>query len=727
MDATESDIDRIIQRLFAAQQKVVEGMPIREMTVSVTPDEIRLVTLKACNLFLKQSNLIRISRDQLPIFVVADLHGQFCDLRTIFSKCGHPYRQNYLFLGDYADRGTQGVEIITLLASLKLKYPNRIFMLRGNHEDYNTSLLYGLFDECYAKYGQYGEMVWMHFMTMFNHLPVCALIDNAILAMHGLLLENQLRNLIPRPTVIPPFGPLCDLVWADPLKQAPANCLKTSCPDWSMSPRGISFNFDCKAIVKFCDKFDIDLVIRGHQICQEMFPGGYQFTPCGRMLTIFSASNYGNMDNCGAVVKIEKDLSVRFTTFKPLLAYLRGNERIERMSVSGECALREPSNHSPTSQSVNQPAMRPHGLVFALLSFLTSFLGAVFMLFPFIPFAYFCPRIWRFVADRLVGYWLTFPASLIEFVFGSRFHVTGDLIKRDGPGILLMNHRTRLDWCFLWCALYKMDPWLLTTLKISLKSALKKIPGAGWAMQCGSFMFLDRKFESDKDWIRKLINYYSEAGSSYQLLLFAEGTDRGKRAMELSNAFADSHQLARYEYLLHPRTTGFNFLLDEMRKNNYIQYVYDVTIAYGGEHIVESELELVKSGIFPEEVHFDVKRYPIEDVPLDAEESALWLQDIWRNKESVLKRFYTKNRKFEPSGERFLWPVNTHGIGYAVAFAFWIVISLFWLYCIYSYWFVKLYVLIAIGFYSVVQLKFGGTDVLSTELQQQLHSKSKSN
>ena len=62
-----------------------------------------------------------------------------------------------------------------------------------------------------------------------------------------------------------------------------------------------------------------------------------------------------------------------------------------------------------------------------------------------------------------------------------------------------------------------MDPWLLTTLKISLKSALKKIPGAGWAMQCGGFMFLDRKFESDKDWIRKLIKYYSEAGSSYQV------------------------------------------------------------------------------------------------------------------------------------------------------------------------------------------------------------------
>ena len=113
------------------------------------------------------------------------------------------------------------------------------------------------------------------------------------------------------------------------------------------------------------------------------------------------------------------------------------------------------------------------------------------------------------------------------------------------------------------------------------------------------------------------------------------------------------------------KSESYSFLVSRkniMISDNYIQYVYDITIAYGGEHIVESEMELLKSGIFPEvfllkmtiwwmvllqEVHFDVKRYPIEDVPLDAEESALWLQDIWRNKESVLKRcqfFYFKKR-----------------------------------------------------------------------------------
>ncbi|VDM84225.1 unnamed protein product [Strongylus vulgaris] len=109
------------------------------------------------------------------------------------------------------------------------------------------------------------------------------------------------------------------------------------------------------------------------------------------------------------------------------------------------------------------------------------------------------------------------PHSLIEYVFGTSFHVTGDLILRDKPALIIMNHRTRLDWLFLWNALYKMDPLLLTTEKISLKAALKRIPGAGWAMGCGSFIFLERNFESDKCTISSAIEYYRESGNNYQV------------------------------------------------------------------------------------------------------------------------------------------------------------------------------------------------------------------
>lgn len=336
------------------------------------------------------------------------------------------------------------------------------------------------------------------------------------------------------------------------------------------------------------------------------------------------------------------------------------------------------------------------------------------MLFPFIPVAMFIPRKWRFFADRMLGYWLTFPASLIEFVFGSRFHVTGDLIKRDKPAIILMNHRTRLDWLFLWNALYKMDPWLLTTEKISLKAPLKRIPGAGWAMGCGLFIFLERSFETDKENMRKIIEYYSQSGCSFQLLLFAEGTDRGARAAALSDAFAEKNKLPKYDYVLHPRTTGFSYLVDLMEKNNYLDNIYDVTVAYE-DVIVESEMQLLKEGVFPKNVHFDVKRYEMEDLPSDMNDRVTWLNDIWKVKEARLKKFYTaasEKKGLEPSGDRYVWPVETRGLGYYVTFAFWILSSCFWIHLIVTSTIVQIYVVIAVMFYCYALRYHNGVEFL---------------
>uniref|UniRef100_A0A8R1EB39 PlsC domain-containing protein n=2 Tax=Caenorhabditis japonica TaxID=281687 RepID=A0A8R1EB39_CAEJA len=190
--------------------------------------------------------------------------------------------------------------------------------------------------------------------------------------------------------------------------------------------------------------------------------------------------------------------------------------------------------------------------------------------------------------------------SLIEWVFGVKLRVTGDLIDRNEPAILLMNHRTRLDWLFSWNALYKMDPWLLTTEKISLKAPLRKIPGGGWAMSCGSYIFLDRNFEKDKPILERIVKYFSGSEKNYQILLFAEGTDKGERATRLSNEFAEKHGLPKYEYVLHPRTTGFRYLLDLMKKENYIKNVYDLTIAYSGT-IVDTEKKLL-CGNFPDDI-----------------------------------------------------------------------------------------------------------------------------
>jgi lysocardiolipin and lysophospholipid acyltransferase len=366
------------------------------------------------------------------------------------------------------------------------------------------------------------------------------------------------------------------------------------------------------------------------------------------------------------------------------------------------------------------------GIFFASLVFFSSLLGALFILFPFIPLAFFAPRIFRFVCDRFVGYWLTFPASMLNFIFGVKFHVTGDLIEHSKPSLIIMNHRTRLDWMFFWNALYKMNPWLLTTEKISLKAGLKSIPGAGWAMGCGAYIFLNRSYELDQRILGTMIQYYKESLCSYQLLLFPEGTDRGERAARISDEFAKKNGLPKYDYVLHPRTTGFNFILNEMRKHDYIDAIYDVTVAYP-DKIVPSEIDLITKGILPKNVHFDIKKYTLSDIltneqketfhrdPIDASQ---WLLNLWKEKEARLKKFYSttpERRKLVPSGKGYAWPVETTGIGYYLAFFFWIITSALWIYFTLTIFWIKWYILFAISFYLYAQKYHGGAEFLFLE------------
>ncbi|KAJ1371658.1 hypothetical protein KIN20_033644 [Parelaphostrongylus tenuis] len=102
--------------------------------------------------------------ESLPAFVVGDLHGQLVDLRKIIERCGDPSRNTYVFLGDYVDRGTQGLELAILLFAYQIRYPDRVFLLRGNHEDVNTTSTYGFYDECMIKYGIQGEWVTCFFV-----------------------------------------------------------------------------------------------------------------------------------------------------------------------------------------------------------------------------------------------------------------------------------------------------------------------------------------------------------------------------------------------------------------------------------------------------------------------------------------------------------------------------------------------------------------------------------
>lgn len=358
------------------------------------------------------------------------------------------------------------------------------------------------------------------------------------------------------------------------------------------------------------------------------------------------------------------------------------------------------------------------GWLFGFLLFITSLLGSIFILIPFVPLTYIAPRLWRFCGDRFVGYWLTFPASLCDFVFRVRFHVSGDLIERQEPALIIMNHRTRLDWLFFWNALYKMDGWLLTTEKISLKAPLKLIPGAGWAMGCGAYMFLERHIKNDEEVMDMLIDYYSEVGGAYQLLLFPEGTDLGGRAVFLSDSYAEKNGLPKYQFVLHPRTTGFTHLLRTMREKAYVKYVYDVTVGYP-DKVVSTEWDLMRTGCFPKEVHFDVRKYEAAQLPEKDEDLRRWLTELWKQKELRLKVFYEADvgkRKFTPSGEGYVWPVETAGVGYYCAFLFWILTSVMWIYFAVCSFFVKIFIVLSCAFYIFCQKRYRGFEFFAIEM-----------
>ena len=197
------DIDDMIKKLM-------KPSPSHMMNEAIMFD----IANAARNLFLSQPMLLELSP---PVAICGDIHGQYVDLLHLFQLNGAPPTRNYLFLGDYVDRGNRSLEVIVLMLCYKLKYPQNFFMLRGNHESSSLNRIYGFYDECKRRYS---VKLWKIFSSCFNCMPVAAVVGNRILCMHGGL-SPELTNLqvvlsLPRPTEIPDEGLMCDLLWADP-------------------------------------------------------------------------------------------------------------------------------------------------------------------------------------------------------------------------------------------------------------------------------------------------------------------------------------------------------------------------------------------------------------------------------------------------------------------------------------------------------------------------------
>lgn len=257
-------------------------------------------------IFLDQPILLEL---QPPITICGDTHGQYHDVLRLFQSCKFPPHTNYLFLGDYVDRGCQSIETVCLLFAFKIRYPENFFLLRGNHECSYINRQFGFFDEC-TQY--YNTNIWKIFCDVFNCLPVAAIIEDKIFCVHGgispsLTSLDQIRTL-PRPSEVPEDGILCDLLWADPCNEI---------DDWDENDRGTSYIFGPRPLQKFLRKFKFELVCRAHQAVM----GGYDFPFDSNqsIVTVFSAPNYCyEFGNKGAVLKVDENLYCNFVVLDPV-------------------------------------------------------------------------------------------------------------------------------------------------------------------------------------------------------------------------------------------------------------------------------------------------------------------------------------------------------------------------------------------------------------------------
>ena len=177
----------------------------------------------------------------------------------LFKICGEPPHTNFLFMGDYVDRGNHSLECLCYILALKVKFRDRVTLLRGNHESIEINRIYGFYDECFKKYGN--ERIWKLFTDVFMCLPVTALVDNKIFCLHGGLSPslNKLDEIskLKRFCDVPHEGPLCDLLWSDPDETKKG---------FNPSPWAAGFLFGLDITEKFLHKNNLSLIARAHQL-----------------------------------------------------------------------------------------------------------------------------------------------------------------------------------------------------------------------------------------------------------------------------------------------------------------------------------------------------------------------------------------------------------------------------------------------------------------------------
>jgi len=276
----------------------------------IKEEEVKSLCSRAREILVEESNVQRVDP---PVTICGDVHGQFYDLKELFKHGDDCPQTNYLFMGDFVDRGFYSVETFLLLLALKVRYPDRITLIRGNHESRQITQVYGFYDECVRKFGTVN--VWRYCTEIFDYLSLSAIISDTLFCVHGGLSPtisclDEIRAL-DRKQEVPHDGPMCDLLWSDP----------EEIEDWGVSPRGAGYLFGPEVVKRWNVVNNISLIARAHQLVME----GYKYMFGDTLVTVWSAPNYCyRCGNIAAILELDEDLNRSFKIFEAAPAESRG-------------------------------------------------------------------------------------------------------------------------------------------------------------------------------------------------------------------------------------------------------------------------------------------------------------------------------------------------------------------------------------------------------------------
>ena len=287
-------------------------------------DQIASLTKQCMEIVASQPNILKVSA---PVKVFGDIHGQYIDLMNFFSKWGSPSEgpngdimtNDYLFLGDFVDRGNLSLETICLLMALKVKYPDQIHLIRGNHEDILINSGFGFQNECQGRLHDESEnddSLFALINNFFEYLPFAAIIEDKILCVHGGIGSN-VKKLSDIEDIKRPFEVVheaqtrdqklaMDLLWSDPTDNDEEFGIQPNLQRDSNN-LGHIVKYGPDIVKKFLKDNNLSYIIRGHECVLD----GFERFAGGLLLTVFSATDYcGRHGNAGAMIVINQHMQM---------------------------------------------------------------------------------------------------------------------------------------------------------------------------------------------------------------------------------------------------------------------------------------------------------------------------------------------------------------------------------------------------------------------------------